>query len=220
MSDNGNGQSVACELPLTTMQCGCVFETPPEGPTPWNRYRVVCDHHADYPDFQAFKRALATEAEPESRRVIERFNERFNDETEAALPTLAGRPIPIRGCMKLTTIGAKSKLARTVPVSYQRLGQQFVLVGSTGGRARNPDWYFNLLANSDVTLEVSGRTFRAQARVTAGQEREALIEECIRIRPMHEEFFARARATIKREIPVVVLDPEVKDLPTCDDPLD
>ena len=60
-----------------------------------------------------------------------------------------GRPL-----LLLTTTGAKSGQRRTNPMMYLREGDRLFVFASRGGGPTNPDWYHNLLAHPEVTVEV------------------------------------------------------------------
>ena len=49
--------------------------------------------------------------------------------------------------MLLTTTGARSGVARTVPLAYSRDGDAYVVTASKGGAPTHPAWYYNLLAD-------------------------------------------------------------------------
>src|SRR5436190_362091 len=83
----------------------------------------------------------------------------------------AGAPM-----LLLTTTGARSGLARTSPVVYTKDGDRFVIIASKAGAPTNPDWYHNLLAHPEVTLEVGTETFTARASVATGDERRRLYD--------------------------------------------
>jgi deazaflavin-dependent oxidoreductase (nitroreductase family) len=101
----------------------------------------------------------------------------------------------------LTTTGAKSGLPRTIPLIYSTDGDRYVVIASKGGEPTHPDWYRNLVANPDVTLEVGGETFPARAEVAEGAERRRLFDQQAAQMP----FFAEYERKTPREIPVVVL---------------
>ena len=44
----------------------------------------------------------------------------------------------------LTTVGRKSGILRTVPLTYFADGDRYVLVASNGGADRHPAWWLNL----------------------------------------------------------------------------
>ena len=57
--------------------------------------------------------------------------------------TFARQPL-----LLLTHTGAKTGKQRTNPLAYFRVGDRYIVVASKGGAPTNPDWYYNLLANS------------------------------------------------------------------------
>jgi F420H(2)-dependent quinone reductase len=78
-----------------------------------------------------------------------------------------------------------------------------VIVASQGGRAEDPQWYRNLVANPDTFVEI-GSDRRAVQAVTAGPDERA------RLWPKLVELYAdfdNYQSWTDREIPVVVLKP-------------
>jgi deazaflavin-dependent oxidoreductase (nitroreductase family) len=102
----------------------------------------------------------------------------------------------------LTTTGAKSGLPRTTPVAYSTDGDRLVLAASKGGAPTNPDWYYNLLANPVVTVELGTERFQARASVAQGQERERLYAHHAELMPGFAEYPQKTT----RQIPVVLLE--------------
>jgi deazaflavin-dependent oxidoreductase (nitroreductase family) len=100
-------------------------------------------------------------------------------------------------------VGAKSGIERVNPLAYQRVGDSVAVFASAGGQTRNPDWFYNVVANPDVTVEVGTEQYRAKARVAVGDERERIWSAQKAARPAFAEYELKAG----REIPVVVLDP-------------
>jgi deazaflavin-dependent oxidoreductase (nitroreductase family) len=83
----------------------------------------------------------------------------------------------------LTTIGKRTGLPRTSPMTYSVDDDDLIVTAANGGRPTNPDWYYNLLANPEVTVELPGEKFSARAIVTEGAERERLFALRARERP-------------------------------------
>ena len=104
----------------------------------------------------------------------------------------------------LTTRGAKSGQSRVNPLAFTRDGDNYVVLASKGGAPTNPDWYYNVVANPDVTVEVGGQEFPAQATVTEGTERERLFNQHVGKMPNFGEYQTKTT----RPIPVIVLEPE------------
>jgi deazaflavin-dependent oxidoreductase (nitroreductase family) len=102
----------------------------------------------------------------------------------------------------LTTTGAKSGQTRVNPLAFTRDGEHYVVIASKGGSPRHPDWYFNLVANPQVKVEVDHQAFEARARVAEGDERERLYAAQAALMP----GFAEYQQKTSRLIPVVVLE--------------
>src|SRR5690348_15708116 len=63
-----------------------------------------------------------------------------------------------RRLLLLTTIGAKSGQRYTTPMMYIPNGDRLLVVGSNIGAPNHPDWYHNLVAHPEVTVEVGTET--------------------------------------------------------------
>jgi deazaflavin-dependent oxidoreductase (nitroreductase family) len=101
--------------------------------------------------------------------------------------------------------GAKTGTERVNPVAYQRISDDAVAVFATkGGSPTNPDWYYNVVANPAVSVEIGTETFAARAHVAEGAEREVIWERQKRDWPAFADYEERTRGV--REIPVVVLE--------------
>jgi deazaflavin-dependent oxidoreductase (nitroreductase family) len=77
----------------------------------------------------------------------------------------------------LHSIGAKSGLERVTPMMYFMEDDRYVIVASAGGADRHPDWYYNLLAHPEVSIEVGTEQFPATAAMTSEPERTKLYEK-------------------------------------------
>jgi deazaflavin-dependent oxidoreductase (nitroreductase family) len=113
----------------------------------------------------------------------------------------SGGPMEGRPLLLLTTTGAKSGQLRTTPVMYIPDGDRLLVIASNAGAATHPDWYRNLVAHPEVTVEVGNETYKAIAMVTEGSERQRLWTRVVELYP----FFADHKAKTTRQIPVIVL---------------
>jgi deazaflavin-dependent oxidoreductase (nitroreductase family) len=111
-------------------------------------------------------------------------------------------PFQGRDVLILTTKGAKSAAVRENPLVYTRDGKHYVVIASKGGAPTNPSWYHNLVKHPDVTVEVDGEKFRAQAHVPKGDEYERLYQQHANTNPQFHEY----RRRTSRQIPVIVLE--------------
>jgi deazaflavin-dependent oxidoreductase (nitroreductase family) len=101
----------------------------------------------------------------------------------------------------LTTTGALSGLPRTTPLLYSTDGDRWIVIASKGGEPTHPDWYLNLLAHSEATVEVGTQSVPVRAEVARGSERRRLFDQQAAQMP----FFAEYERTTPRTIPVVIL---------------
>jgi deazaflavin-dependent oxidoreductase (nitroreductase family) len=112
-----------------------------------------------------------------------------------------GGPFEGRQLLLLHTVGAKSKQPRINPVAYTTDGDRLVVIASKGGSDSNPDWYYNLVANPHVMVEVGTEQFQAAARIVTEPERTRLYDKMVEVMPGFAEY--RRRTT--RQIPVITL---------------
>ena len=126
-------------------------------------------------------------------KIIEEF--RANDGK-------VGGPFEGANVLLLHTRGAKTGKERVNPVAYQPVGDALAVFASKGGAPTNPDWYHNLRANPDVTVEVGAHTINVRARVLEGDEREPIWQKQKTLMP----GFAEYEQKTSRQIPVVLLE--------------
>ncbi len=132
--------------------------------------------------------------------VVSDWNRKVVDEFRANEGRVGG---PFEGApvLLLHTWGRKSGAERVNPMMYlARDGRTFVFA-STAGAPVNPDWYLNLLANPQVTVELGAETFTATAVPVTGPERDTIYTEQARRYP----GFAEYQEKTDRVIPVVEL---------------
>ncbi|TMK23437.1 MAG: nitroreductase family deazaflavin-dependent oxidoreductase [Actinobacteria bacterium] len=113
-----------------------------------------------------------------------------------------GGPFEGRPMILLHHKGAKTGTERCNPLVYQDLGdRRYAIFASKGGAPTNPDWYHNLLANPEATVEIGTGTFRVVAHEAKGEERERIWAKQKKEMP----GFADYEKKTSREIPVIVL---------------
>jgi deazaflavin-dependent oxidoreductase (nitroreductase family) len=100
-------------------------------------------------------------------------------------------------------VGAKSGRRRINPLAYQVDGERYVVFASKAGAPTNPDWFHNLKAQPDVTIEIGTDTIAAVASEATGEERERLYSAQAERSPQ----FADYQKQTERVIPVIVLTP-------------
>ncbi len=100
-------------------------------------------------------------------------------------------------------VGAKSGTERITPlVPYLEDGRIFIFA-SKAGADTNPDWFHNLVAHPETTVELGGtETFGVTARVLDGAERDEIYAKQVAAQP---QFGGDYQKSTSRIIPVVEL---------------
>jgi deazaflavin-dependent oxidoreductase (nitroreductase family) len=131
-------------------------------------------------------------------------NEQIIEEFRANGGLVAG-PFEGADLLLMTTAGARTGKPHTTVAAYLRDGDRLLVFGSNAGRDAHPDWYRNLLADPQVTIEIRQdgvvRPHAARAVPLEGAERDHFYEVQARRDPA---FRAYAEGTT-RVIPVVAL---------------
>jgi deazaflavin-dependent oxidoreductase (nitroreductase family) len=100
--------------------------------------------------------------------------------------------------------GAKSGTERVNPLMYQDLGDGSIAVfASKGGAPTNPDWYHNLVANPETTIERGTEQQNVRARVADDDERQRIWDAQKAAFPQFAEYEKTSQG---RTIPVVILE--------------
>ena len=132
-----------------------------------------------------------TEQNERNRELIEQFRAAHGG------GQFQGRPL-----LLLTTTGARSGRRHTTPMMYVREGDRLLVIASNAGAPAHPDWYRNLVAHPQATVEVGNDTYEATAQILEGAERERLWAMIVG----QYAFFAEHQAKISRQIPVIALE--------------
>ena len=101
----------------------------------------------------------------------------------------------------LHTTGAKSGAERVSPMMYQQVEDGWAVFASKAGAPTNPDWYHNLKAHPEVSIEIGTDTVPVVSRELTGDERSVIWEKQKADYPRFAEYEAKT----SRTIPVLVL---------------
>ena len=129
-------------------------------------------------------------------------NKKIIDEFRANGGKVGGR-FEGKTLLLLHTKGAKTQQERINPVACIKDGDLFAVIASKGGADTHPDWYYNVVSNPLVTVEVGIQKFQAVASVAEEPERTRLYEKMVGIMPGFGDY----RLKTTRVIPVIVLTP-------------
>jgi len=129
---------------------------------------------------------------------------RFNEAMIAALRAGQGH---IEGELSgidlliMTSTGRRSGKQHAVPLAYFVIDGRLLVVASMGGADINPPWYFNVIANPNVRVELNGVAFDAVATPTKGADRDQLYAGVCSRLPVFKDYQERTT----RVIPVIEL---------------
>ena len=110
------------------------------------------------------------------------------------------KPVPT---LLLEHVGRKSGTKFTTPLLYLLDGANVVVVASQGGLPKNPQWYPNLVATPDTTIQIRTEKRAVRARTASPEERAELWPKLVEL---YADFEVYQQCT-DRVIPVVVLEP-------------
>jgi deazaflavin-dependent oxidoreductase (nitroreductase family) len=116
-----------------------------------------------------------------------------------------GGPFKDAPMLLLTTTGAKSGKRHTIPLVYLPDNDRLIIFASNAGSPTEPDWYHNIIAHPQVTIEFGTETFDATATILTGEERDRLYNKQAKVNPVFADFQAKT----DRVIPVIALQREV-----------
>ncbi|MGE3844460.1 MAG: nitroreductase/quinone reductase family protein [Vicinamibacterales bacterium] len=129
-----------------------------------------------------------------NRQVIEEF--RANGGVVTVTPP--NGPILI-----LHSKGAKTGRECVTPLIYLKDGAHYLVAASMGGWRRNPDWYYNLVANPNAWIEVGELSVPVTSTITQDGQRDELFARHAAAYPQ----FAYYQGKTVRQIPMILLTP-------------
>jgi deazaflavin-dependent oxidoreductase (nitroreductase family) len=116
----------------------------------------------------------------------------------------AGRRDDSMAIVILHTIGEVSGRVHLKPVCVSEDGTDLIVAATAGGQPRHPQWYANLEAQPDITVEYMGETLPVRAELVPNSPaRDRLFERMQKEIPGIYGYQDRCRET--RQIPIVRL---------------
>ena len=114
------------------------------------------------------------------------------------------RPKPNRwGAMRLSVVGRRTGVERSVIVGYFEDGPNLVTMAMNGWGDGEPAWWLNLQANPDARVDLVGGPRLVTGRAAHGEERERLWSRWREIDKDLDAFASRRSS----ETAVVILEP-------------
>jgi deazaflavin-dependent oxidoreductase (nitroreductase family) len=129
---------------------------------------------------------------------VDDWNRKIIDEFHANQGKVGG-PFAGAPVLLLHTTGAKTSQKRVNPMMYLDLDGHRYVFATAAGADKNPDWYWNLVAHTNVIAEVGTETFDAAAVPLTGDDRDRIYAEQAR----RYGGFAEYEQMTSRVIPVV-----------------
>jgi deazaflavin-dependent oxidoreductase (nitroreductase family) len=133
-----------------------------------------------------------SEANERNKKIIDEFR---------ANGGKVGGPFAGKTLLLLHTKGTKSQQERINPVACIKDGDQLVVIASKGGAPTHPDWYYNIITNPLVTVEIGTEKLQVHATVSEEPERTRLYNQMVAMMPGFDDY----RRKTTRVIPVIVL---------------
>jgi len=92
----------------------------------------------------------------------------------------------------LHTIGAKSGQLRETPLAALVEDDALYVFASKAGAPSNPDWYYNLKANPEITVEFGQESFTARVEELPEDEGQAKLRQQAELMPQFGEYIESA----------------------------
>jgi deazaflavin-dependent oxidoreductase (nitroreductase family) len=134
---------------------------------------------------------------PSTQEWVRNHVDKISKAGTTDVATIRGLPVVL-----MTMRGAKSGKVRKVPVMRVEHDGAYAVVASKGGAPMSPNWYHNLKANPDITLQDGTEVHSYVAREVDGDERDLWWERAVAAFPEYAEYQTRTA----RRIPVLVLE--------------
>lgn len=137
------------------------------------------------------------EYEPSAWGWVAKQVDRYESSGGTKALTIEGKPVVV-----VTMRGRRSGKVRKAALMKVEHEGEYAVVASKGGDPQHPEWYLNLLADPDVTVQDGPDVWDARARVVEGDERATWWARAVAAWPAYEGYQAKT----DRQIPVLVLD--------------
>jgi deazaflavin-dependent oxidoreductase (nitroreductase family) len=105
----------------------------------------------------------------------------------------------------LTVAGRKTGKPRTTLISYFEDGGRYVVTGSAGGSAADPQWFRNLRRADAATIQIGSKRTEVSVSIADASEHARLWEQLVGRAP----GFAKYQSKVERQIPMAVLTPRI-----------
>lgn len=104
---------------------------------------------------------------------------------------------PSMPMLTMTAIGRVSGRPRSVHLACLEVEGDYVVIASAMGQQKHPAWRYNIEANPEVQVQISGERFTARAQVLSDIEKEKIWDEVRRAIPQMKVYEARTDRNIR-----------------------
>ena len=102
----------------------------------------------------------------------------------------------------LTTIGRKSGKERTTPLFYLSLNKGWAVTASNAGSDKHPNWWLNLQAQPQATIQIADRTYDIKAQKATNSEQSELWPRFVEMFPGYDTY----QQETDRTVPIIILN--------------
>jgi deazaflavin-dependent oxidoreductase (nitroreductase family) len=102
----------------------------------------------------------------------------------------------------LTTTGAKSGKERRTPLIRVTDGERYFVVASMGGAPQNPQWFYNMVANPEVTIQDRADVQQLTARIASPEEKAKYWPIAVAAWPDYDKY----QESTERDIPLMICE--------------
>lgn len=102
----------------------------------------------------------------------------------------------------LTTTGAKSGKERRTPLIRVTDGERYFVVASMGGAPQNPQWFHNMVANPEVTIQDRADVKQLTARIASPEEKAKYWPIAVAAWPDYDKY----QESTERDIPLMICE--------------
>jgi deazaflavin-dependent oxidoreductase (nitroreductase family) len=104
---------------------------------------------------------------------------------------------PSMPMLTMTAVGRSSGEPRAVHLACLEDGKDFLVIASAMGQQKHPAWRYNIEANPEVQVQVSGESFTARAAALTDDEKDAVWDDVRKAIPQMNVYEKRTDRNIR-----------------------
>ena len=135
--------------------------------------------------------------------VVDRWLTRYTGKSYTTYLFAKAEKQSPRPAFLLLTQGRVSGKQFGAVLPYSMVGEEYLIVGSSGGSADDPNWVKNLRVKANAKIVDARQTYDIHARFAEGEEYSRIWRQIIEEKPIYTEYQQRCSAS--RQIPVILV---------------